>query len=109
LAVAVRLLTRRFPRIGYTSLKEQMIRAAESIPFNIAEGCGASTQKEFGRFLDISIKSASELESELELAKDSRIVADEEWDNLSTEVTGTRRMLCALRRKVLGTPDDRAE
>ncbi len=83
-----------------------MIRAAESIPFNIAEGCGASTQKEFGRFLDISIKSASELESELELAKDYRIVADEEWDNLSTEVTGTRRMLCALRRKVLGTPDN---
>lgn len=31
-----------------------MIRAAESALFNIIEGCGCSTRKEFGRFLDIS-------------------------------------------------------
>jgi four helix bundle protein len=47
-----------------------MIRAAESIVFNIVEGCGARSRKEFARFLDVSIKSCSELEAELELAKD---------------------------------------
>jgi four helix bundle protein len=60
-------MTATFPRTGYRSLREQIVAAAESIPFNIAEGCGASSQKEFARFLEISIKSANELEAELQL------------------------------------------
>jgi four helix bundle protein len=43
-----------------------MLRAAESIPFNIVEGCGAHTRKDFARFLDISIKSSLELEAQLQ-------------------------------------------
>lgn len=43
-----------------------MIRAAESITTNIVEGCGAATRREFARFLDISIKSTSELEYQLQ-------------------------------------------
>ncbi|MEO5903513.1 MAG: four helix bundle protein [Gemmatimonadaceae bacterium] len=61
-SLKVRKATRQFPRSGYASLKKQMTTAAESITFNIVEGCGASSQKDFARFLDISIKSAFELE-----------------------------------------------
>src|SRR5262245_18687882 len=50
LAIKVRQATTRFPRRGYASLKEQIVRAAESIVFNIVEGAGASTQREFARF-----------------------------------------------------------
>jgi len=35
----IRRETHRFPRTGYASLKSQMIRAADSIAFNIIEGC----------------------------------------------------------------------
>ena len=104
LAVEVRQATRRFPRTGYSSIQSQMLRAAESIPFNIAEGCGANTKKEFARFLAIGIKSTSELESELELARDYGILPPDKWEELSENVIDARKMLCGLRKKILGSP-----
>jgi len=97
----VRRATHRFPRTGYASLKSQMTRATESIAFNIVEGCGSSSQKELARFLDISIKSASELEYQLVLARDYGVLAESEWKALSGVTIDVRRMLCGLRRKVL--------
>ena len=67
LALNTRRVVNRFPR-GYAELKSQMVTSAESIVNTIVEGCGAATQREFARFLDISIKSATELEGEYELA-----------------------------------------
>jgi four helix bundle protein len=101
LAIEVRRSTREFPRTGYGSLQSQMIRAAESIVFNIVEGCGGRSPKEFARFLDISIKSTSELESQLELAKDYGVLSDHHWQTLTKETVDVRRMLCGLRSKVL--------
>jgi four helix bundle protein len=97
----VRRATHRFPRTGYASLKSQMTRAAESIAFNIVEGCGSSSQKELARFLDISIKSASELDYQLVLARDYGVLVDDEWKALSEATIDLRRMLCGLRAKVL--------
>jgi four helix bundle protein len=82
-------------------LQSQMVRAAESIVFNIVEGCGGRSPKEFARFLDISIKSTSELESQLELSKDYGVLSDHHWQTLTRETIDVRRMLCGLRAKVL--------
>jgi len=62
LAIAIKRLTRGFPKADYSSLRGQMVCAAESIPDTIAEGCGAATNPEFARYLDMSIKSSSKLE-----------------------------------------------
>jgi len=78
-----------------------MIRAAESIPLNIVEGCGSMSSKEFARFLDISIKSTCELEYQLQLAADSGLLQRRVGNPLSQETVHIRRMLCVLRRKVL--------
>lgn len=77
--------------------------------FNIVEGCGGRTLKEFARFLDISIKSTSELESQLELAKDYGALAVSDYRTLATEVVEIRRMLCAYRAKVLLSARSHAE
>ena len=103
LAVAARAATRRFPRSGYASLKAQMTSAAESISFNIVEGCGADSQKEFARFLDIAVKSAMELQNQLELAKDYGIVTTLDFERLKESTVDTRKMLCGLRKKVRAT------
>lgn len=101
LVLGVRRGIRKFPRSERGSLKSQMTNAAESIAFNIVEGCGSSSSKEFARFLDISIKSASELEYQLQLATDCGLLQRRVSRSLSAETVEIRRMLCGLRRKVL--------
>ena len=101
LAIDIRRGSREFPRTIYSSLRSQIARAAESIVFNIAEGCGSTSQREFARFLDISIKSTVELEAQLELAKDYGALSVATWTAISHDVVDVRRMLCGLRSKVL--------
>jgi four helix bundle protein len=101
LVLGVRRAVRRFPRGERGSLKFQMVNAAESIAFNIVEGCGSASAKEFGRFLDISIKSSCELEYQLQVTTDSRLLSGRIVTPLSTETVEVRRMLCGLRKKVI--------
>ena len=101
LAILVRRAIREFPRAEYGSLRSQAVRAAESVVLNIVEGCGGNTPREFARFLDISIKSTSELEAQLELASDYGILSHRRSAALTTDTIEVRRMLCGLRAKVL--------
>ena len=99
--LAIRAATNRFPRSGYASLKLQLIRSAESIPFNIVEGAAARSQKDFARFLDISIKSTAETEYQLELARDYGVLTAAASERLVSETIEIRKMLCGLRAKVI--------
>jgi four helix bundle protein len=103
LALGVRRCCLKFPKSGYASLSTQTTRAAESVVFNIIEGCGASSNRDFARFLDTSIKSTLEVEGQLELAKDYGIVPEPTWRALSTHATEVRKMLWGFRAKVLAS------
>lgn len=103
LTLAVRRAAGRLPRTGYTSLRNQITASAESIAFNIVEGCGSSSGKELARFLNISIKSTMELEYQLKLAMDYGVIDQEEGQGLSREVVDARRMLYGLKKKVLAS------
>lgn len=101
LTLSVRRATNSFPHTGYASVRSQITRSVESIPFNIVEGCGANSQKDLARFLEISIKSTLELEYQLRLARDYGILPRTKWQILSSETIEIRRMLYGLRTKVL--------
>ena len=101
LALEVRRATKSFPRSGYADLKSQLVRAADSIASNIVEGCAAATRKEFARYLDISLKSTSEVEYRLQLAFDQGILDWATWHRLSAESVEIRKMIYGLRRAVL--------
>ncbi len=58
-------LVKRLPDEEKFGLSSQMRRAVISMPSNIAEGCGRSTNKGTSRFFEISISSAFELETQL--------------------------------------------
>lgn len=89
------------PRAGYTDLKSQITRSAQSIVDNIVEGCGAASRLEFARYLDISIKSTSEVDYQLEFARDVRVISHDVWKPLAKEIIELRKMLSALRRSIL--------
>lgn len=63
------LLTGSFPKEELFGLTTQLRRAAISIPSNIAEGYSRFSRKELARYLKISFGSASEVETQLIIAK----------------------------------------
>jgi len=62
LVVLTYKLTSKFPREELYVLVPQMRRAAISTVANLVEGYAKHSKREFARFLDISIGSATELE-----------------------------------------------
>lgn len=62
------VLTNLFPKEETYGLTSQIRRCAVSIPSNIAEGKRRNSDKEFVRFLQISLGSLYELQTQLELA-----------------------------------------
>ena len=68
LAVEVHSATLKLPRDELLGLAAQILRSAVSIPWNIAEGSGRRTTREFIAFLHIARGSLSELRTQLLLA-----------------------------------------
>jgi len=100
LTLQVYKATAPFPKEEMYGLTSQIRRAAASIPANIAEGCGRSSDAELGRFLQIAMGSASELEYHLLLARDLLLLAEKEYGQLNLEVTEVKRMLASFIQKL---------
>ena len=62
-------ITVSLPRSEDYGLTSQIRRSAVSISDNLAEGFGRDSNKEFLRFLNISIGSLFEMQTQLEIAK----------------------------------------
>jgi len=58
---AVHELTKKFVRGEYRWLADHMRRACTSVALNIAEGKGSGSDREFRRFLKISLRSLFEV------------------------------------------------
>ena len=83
----VYLLTNNFPKEEVYGLTSQIRRCAISIPSNIAEGRGRNGDKEFIRFLQISLGSPYELQTQMELSLQLGFIQDiENISNLSIEI-----------------------
>jgi four helix bundle protein len=68
-AVAVYEFIARLPEAEKYNLASQLRRAVTSAPLNIAEGCGAASNAEFGRFLGFAYRSLKEVVTALELCE----------------------------------------
>ena len=88
----VYVLTKRFPDEEKFGLTAQMRRAAVSIPSNVAEGCGRSSEKGLSNFLDIAIGSNCELETQLYLAFDLGFLSHDEMAVMTDEIEQIRKM-----------------
>jgi four helix bundle protein len=93
--------SRGFPREELYGLTSQMRRSSASIGANIAEGCCRKGDTELGRFLQIAMGSASELEYQLLLARDLEMINSLDFQRLSGEVVEVKKMLAALIHKLI--------
>jgi four helix bundle protein len=92
-----------FPREETYGLTAQLRRCSVSIPANIAEGCGRSGEAELGRFMLISMGSASELECHLLLARDLGFLSARDYEDLSRRTREVKRMLSTFITKLRQT------
>ena len=98
LVKSIYLATNDFPKNEMFGLISQIRRAAISIPSNIAEGCGRTTNKELSRFLDISIGSICEIETQLYLAFDFKFISKENAKALIDEIVEIRKMIIGFQK-----------
>lgn len=93
-------VSNQLPNHEKFGLISQITKAAVSIPSNIAEGCAKSSEKEFKLYLERSLGSAFELETQLLIISDLQIVVANELQNIIIEVQSEQRMLGSFISKV---------
>jgi four helix bundle protein len=91
----VYLLTSKLPKDEKFGLVSQINRCAVSIPSNIAEGSGRTTEKEFLYFLNIAISSSYELETQLILIED---IFQIQTKSILMELETLQKMIGAFKR-----------
>jgi four helix bundle protein len=104
LALSVRRVATRIRGADNASFRNQIIRAAMSIPTNIVEGTGQKTGKEFARFIGFALNSASELEYHLIMGRDARLIEVGEFEALLSRTIEVQKMLHGLQNTVLASP-----
>jgi four helix bundle protein len=98
-------ITERFPKSERFGLVSQSRRASVSIAANIAEGCGRFGNREFGRFVNIALGSASELESHLLVAVFLGMTNQHDVAPVIGELKHVQRMLASLARRLAEQPE----
>lgn len=81
-------------------LCDQLQRAVVSISSNIAEGCAKPTDADFARFLDNSLGSAYEVETQLIIAKNVGYINEEQFNDLQSRNIAIQRQLAGLIRSI---------
>lgn len=99
-AKTVYAVAEQMPKKEEYRLTAQMIRAAISVPANIAEGRTRATRKDFAHFIYIARGSTAELETLLMLAVDVALLSKEKVEPALAQVEEVGRMLNALHAKL---------
>ncbi len=97
LVESVYILSADLPDSEKYNFRSQITRSALSIPSNLAEGAGRSTNKDFSRFVDMAIGSCFELETQLLLV---HRIFEINTDRIVEEVKEVQKMSCSLRKSL---------
>ncbi len=104
LAADVYRLTRIMPKHEEYRISGQMIRAATSIPANLAEGHGRGTRRDYANFVSIAKGSLAELETFLLLASELRLAEQTSISPILEQADEVGRMLTSLRARLVERP-----
>ena len=92
-------LVKMFPSHEKFGLTSQLTRCAVSIPSNIAEGCKGSN-KELINYLNISLGSTFELETQLIISHNVGYIEDSVFQNLIYNLDPLQKSINAFRNSI---------
>lgn len=94
-------ITRNFAKFETYGLMSQMNRCAVSIPSNISEGSSKSTNKHFITYLEHSLGSAFEWETQLNVAFDQNYVTEEQFKELEEQIKQIQKMISSFKSRLI--------
>ncbi|MFD2568163.1 four helix bundle protein [Pseudotenacibaculum haliotis] len=93
-------ITDKFPKSELYSLTSQMNRSAVSVPSNIAEGSSRSSEKEFKRYLEISMGSLFELQTQIMLSNYKGYLNEEKLESIEKQTEELQKMISGFMKSL---------
>lgn len=100
LARTIYEVTNTFPANEKFGIVSQMTRAAVSIPSNIAEGAGRSSNKDFANFLSIAIGSIFELHTQIVICQQVGLINEITAKQLEEQTFTLQQQITAYKQKL---------
>jgi len=93
-------ISSNFPNTELYSLTSQMRRSAISVPSNIAEGFKRSHAREFRQFLNITLGSLAELDTQVIIAAELSYMNNAAKEEVREKIDHVSRMTYNLRKNI---------
>ncbi|WP_346985333.1 four helix bundle protein [Chryseobacterium sp. POE27] len=100
LANDVYILTDLFPKSEEFGLKSQLRRCSVSVASNIAEGSSRSSNKDFNRFLEISLGSLYELQTQIIISSNRNYIEPSKLEIIENKITELQRMISGFQKNL---------
>lgn len=100
LSVDVYQIALTFPNDEKYGLNTQMKRAVISISSNIAEGAGRNSPKEFIQFLRVANGSCLELDSQIHVAYELKLISEQSFNELTFKTIEISKMIFSLKKSI---------
>lgn len=102
LTLKIYKISKDFPKEEIFGVTSQIRRSFASIGYNISEGSGRNSDKEFANFVNIALGSSNEAENQLILVKDLEYLNQENFEILNNELTVLKKKLVSLWNRLNG-------
>ncbi len=96
----VYMVSKSFPKEETYGLRSQLRRSAVSIPSNIAEGFARFRNKEYRKFLYISLGSCAELTTQIIIASRLKYIEKNKADTMLSDIDEISKMTTSLIKKL---------
>ena len=93
-------LTDNFPKNEDFGLKSQIRRCSVSVASNIAEGSSRSSSKDFNRFLEISLGSLYELQTQIIISANRKYFDSVLFENIENKIIELQKMISGFQKNL---------
>lgn len=100
IAVKTYQFTDTLPKEDKYAIVQQMTKASVSIPSNIAEGSSRKSEKDYLRFIELSLGSTFELETQLIISENLGKGDNQLLEELKNLVIDEQKMLTGFQQKL---------